>query len=101
MPAELLTPRDVMITSRATVGLVPDGVTRVRWELANPGQRKPVTVYPRVHGNLAFSPWTPAPPSTSLLNEQWLVGATWYGPGGRVLASFSIDLTQIGEGPSK
>lgn len=101
MPAGLLTPRDVMITSRATVGVVPDGVTRVQWKLANPGQRKAVTVYPRVHGNLALSPWTPAPPSTGLLNEQWLVGATWYGPGGRVIASCSIDLAQIDKGPSR
>lgn len=98
MPADLLTPRDVMITGLATIGVVPDGVTRVKWELANPGQTKPVTVYPRVHGNLAIAPWTPAPRSTSLLNEQWLIGATWYGPDGHVIASFTGDLAQIGKG---
>lgn len=98
MPADALTPRDVMIASLATIGVVPDGVTRVKWELANPGQTKPVTVYPRVHGNVAIAPWTPAPRSTRLLNEQWLIGATWYGPGGRVIASFRGDLARIGKG---
>jgi hypothetical protein len=39
-----MTPRDVIITSFGTVGVVPDGVTRVKWELSNPGQAKPVTV---------------------------------------------------------
>jgi hypothetical protein len=98
MPADLLTPRDVMIASLATIGVVPDGVVRVKWELANPGQSKPVTVYPRVRGNVAIAPWTPAPRSTSLLNEQWLVGATWYGSDGRVIASFRGDLAHIGKG---
>jgi len=98
MPAELLTPRDVMITGLATIGVVPDGVTRVKWELANPGQTKPVTVYPRLHGNVAIAPWTPAPRFTRLINEQWLVGATWYGPAGTAIASFTGDLAQIGKG---
>jgi hypothetical protein len=95
MPGEPLTPRDVMITSFGTVGVVPDGVTRVKWELANPGQVKPVAVYPRVRGNVATAPMTPAPPSTRLLDEQLLVGATWYGAGGRVLASFHVDLSKV------
>jgi hypothetical protein len=95
MSAELLTPRDVMITSFGTVGVVPDGVTRVTWELYNPGQSRPIAVHPRVRGNVAVAPMTPAPRSTALINEQLLVGATWYGTGGRVLASFRDDLSQV------
>jgi hypothetical protein len=59
------------------------------------GQQKPVTVYPRVDGNLATAPWTPAPVSTRLLNEQYLVGATWYAPSGQVIASFRISMAQL------
>jgi len=95
VPAELLTPRAVMITSFATIGVVPDGVTRVKWELDNPGQTKPATVYPRVHGNVAVAPWTLAPRSTAMINEQLLVGATWYGADGRTIATFSDDLAQV------
>lgn len=95
MPAETLTPQAVLITSLATVGVVPDGVTRVKWELDNPGQRTPITVYPRVHGNVAIAPWTPAPRSTSLINEQLVVGATWYGADGRVLATFSVSTAAV------
>jgi hypothetical protein len=94
MPAAALTPRDAMITSFATIGVVPDGVTRVKWELTNPGQRKPAIVYPRVRGNVATAPDTPAPVSTRLGNEQWLAGATWYGSDGQVIASFH-DLAAI------
>lgn len=95
MPAQALTPRAVIITSFASVGVVPNGVTRVKWELANPGQRRPIAVYPRVGGNVAIAPWTPAPRSTSLINEQLLVGATWYGADGRVIATFSDNLGQV------
>jgi hypothetical protein len=61
MPARALNPRDVMIGQDVTVGVIPDGVTRVRWELANPGQQRPAIVYPKLHGNVATAPWTPAP----------------------------------------
>lgn len=94
-PAQILTPRAVLIAPWATVGLVPDGVTRVKWELDNPGQRTPVSVYPRVVGNVAIAPWTPAPRSTRLVREQLLAGATWYGPGGRVIARFSVSTAAI------
>lgn len=89
-----------LITSGATVGVVPDGVARVKWELANPGQTKAVTVYPRVSGNTAAAPWTPAPRSTGLINEQLLVGATWYDARGRVTASFHDGLVRIGKADS-
>jgi hypothetical protein len=95
LPIQALTPRDVLITSFETVGVVPDGVTRVKWELANPGQRTPVTIYPRVRGNVASAPWTRAPRYTSLINEQLLVGATWYGPNGRVVASYATTTHEI------
>jgi len=88
----------VLITSLATVGVVPDGVTRVKWELDNPGQRTPTSVYPRVQGNVAIAPWTPAPRSTSLINDQFLTGATWYGADGRVIAHFSIPASELGVG---
>jgi hypothetical protein len=94
MPARASTPRHVMITRFATIGVVPDGVARVKWELTNPGQAKPITVYPRVRGNVAIAPWTPAPRYTQLVNEQFLAGATWYASDGRVIAWFS-DLAQI------
>jgi hypothetical protein len=96
MPAAALTPRDVLITSSETVGVVPDGVTRVKWELANPGQRTPVAVHPTIHGNVATAPWTPAPASTRLLNEQLLISATWYGPHGQLIARSTGSLRQIG-----
>jgi hypothetical protein len=95
MPIPALTPRDVLITSSVTVGVVPDGVTRVKWELANPGQRKPITVHPLVHGNVATAPWTRAPRSTQLLNEQFLVGATWYAADGHVVASYAPGVAGI------
>jgi hypothetical protein len=101
MPAATLTPRDVLITSAETVGVVPDGVTRVRWELANPGQRRPAVVHPRLRGNVATAPWSRAPRSTRLLNEQWLVGATWYGADGRVVASFHQSLAGLDRGQPK
>lgn len=100
IPAQTLTPRAVLITGLATVGVVPDGVTRVRWELDNPGQLTPITVYPRVYGNVAIAPWTPAPRSTSLVNEQLLAGATWYGPDGRIVASFSVSPSKIDQAHS-
>ncbi len=95
MPAPALTPRSVIIGSFVSVGVVPDGVTRVRWDLANPGQTKPIAVYPRIRGNVAIAPWTPAPASTRLINEQLLVGATWYRADGHVMASFKDSLAQI------
>jgi len=95
MPTQALTPRDVMITTVATIGVVPDGVTRVKWELANPGQAHAVAIYPRVQDNVAIAPWTPAPRYTALMNEQRLIGATWYGADGRVIASFRDDLAKL------
>lgn len=101
MPAQALTPRAVIITNFATVGIVPDGVTRVKWELANPGQARAVTVYPHVSGNIAIAPWTPAPRSTALIDEQWLVGATWYAADGRAIAAFTQSLAKLDKGTQK
>lgn len=99
MPARALNPRDVMIGRAVTVGVIPDGITRVRWELANPGQKRPAIVYPKLHGNVATAPWTPAPRWTALINEQWLVGATWYDAQGRVVASFHQSLAHLDQQP--
>jgi hypothetical protein len=95
LPAAALTPRNVVISLTATVGVIPDGVTRVKWELSNPGQTHPAIVYPAIHGNVAIAPWTPAPRSTSLINEQWLLGATWYNATGQVVASYQTTFAQL------
>lgn len=87
MPAQMLTPRDVMIGQFGTVGIVPDGVTRVRWELIDPGQSHPATVYPKLNGNVAVAPITPSHAKVGLGDEQYLASAVWYGRGGKVIAS--------------
>jgi hypothetical protein len=68
---------------------VPDGVTRVRWELIDPGQSRPVTVYPQIHDNVAVAPITPTPDprAVGLTDEQDLASAVWYGAHGNVIAS--------------
>jgi hypothetical protein len=87
MPAQTLTPEDVMIGQFGSVGVVPDGVTRVRWELINPGQAHPVPVYPRIQDNVATAPITRSHAKVGLGNEQYLASAVWYGAGGKVIAS--------------
>ena len=87
MPTQVLTPRDVMIGEFGTVGIVPDGVTRVRWELIDPGQSHPVTVYPKIEGNIAIAPITLSHQKMGLMNEQYLASAVWYGAHGKVIAS--------------
>jgi hypothetical protein len=64
------------------VGIVPDGVARVRWVLTQfpTSTASPVTVYPRVQNNVAIA--------TGVSGNQ-LVSATWYGPDERVISSFS------------
>jgi len=99
MPARALNPRDVMIGRAVTVGVIPDGITRVRWELANPGQKRPTIVYPKLRGNVAIAPWTPAPRATGPINEQWLAGAVWYDAQGRVVASFRQSLAHLDQRP--
>lgn len=87
MPAQVLTPRDVMIGQFGSVGVVPDGVTRVRWELIDPGQSHPVTVYPKLDGNVATAPITLSHGKGPLANEQYLASAVWYSAHGKVIAS--------------
>jgi hypothetical protein len=99
MPAGALNPRDVMVGRAVTIGVIPDGITRVRWELANPGQKRAAIVYPKLRGNVAIAPWTPAPAATALLNQQWLVGATWYDAHGRAVASFHQSLAHLDQRP--
>lgn len=78
-----------MIGQFGSVGIVPDGVTRVRWELIDPGQSHPVTVYPTIHDNVATAPITPTPDpkEVGLTNEQYLASAVWYGADGKAIAS--------------
>jgi hypothetical protein len=59
-------------------GVVSDGVTRVKWVFPFAGGRS-VTVYPKVESNVAVSRAAGLGVSS----------ATWYGPGGRVIASYN------------
>jgi hypothetical protein len=88
MPAAVLTPRDVLITGSGTVGVVPDGVVRVRWMLTNPTQTRPKSVTATVHDNVAVAPPTPSPRGGNPTVEAVLAGADWYDAAGRVIASF-------------
>jgi hypothetical protein len=76
------TPTALAGQSGIRVGIVPDGVARVKWVLSQfpTSTAPPVTVYPRVQNNVAIA--------TGVFGNQ-LVSATWYGPGGRVISSFS------------
>jgi hypothetical protein len=65
-------------TRGVNAGVVPDGVKRVWWVFRSAGGR-PVTVYPKVASNVAVS--TAAGLGVS--------SATWYGSGGRVVASYN------------
>lgn len=61
-----------------SVGIVPDGVRRVRWTFTGEDygilDPHPVTVYPEVHGNVAVAP---------IRRDQGpLASAVWYGAGG-------------------
>lgn len=65
-------------TAGVNVGVVPDGVTRVKWVFPSAGGR-PVTVYPKVENNVAVSKAAGLGPSD----------VTWYGSGGRAIASYN------------
>ena len=68
-----------------SVGVVPDGVTRVRWVFTGAGigvlHPHPVTIYPQVRNNVAVAAAAPG--------EGPLARATWYGADGRMIASAS------------
>ena len=70
-----------------TVGLVPDGITRVKWTFSGAGfgvlHPHPVTVYPRVQNNVAVALVVPG--------QGPLVHTVWYGAGGSVIASAGTD----------
>jgi hypothetical protein len=67
------------------VGVVPDGVARVKWVFTGAGfgilDPRPLTVYPPVKNNIAVAPVIP--------NQGPLARATWYGADGQVIASAS------------
>jgi len=67
------------------VGVVPDGVTRVRWVFPGPGG---ATVFPTVENNVAV-------PRAGKLGG--LLDATWYGSDGHVVASYSEVAAQQAE----
>lgn len=77
------TPTDVAGQSGIQVGIVPDGVARVKWVLSQfpTSTAPPVTVYPRVQSNVAIA--------TGVFGGWQLASATWYGASGRVITSFS------------
>jgi hypothetical protein len=65
-------------TRGVNAGVVPDGVTRVKWVFRLAGGRL-VMVYPKVERNGAVS----------IAAGLGVSSATWYGPGGRVIASYN------------
>jgi len=72
-PADIALSPGVMLLDTDNVGVVPDGVTRVKWVFDGWGQTPPGprAVYPRIHGNVAISKTIPgeyhcaAPPGTA------------------------------------
>ena len=66
-----------------SVGIVPDGVARVKWTFSGAGfgilHPHPVTVYAHVHNNLATASVIPG--------EGPLAQATWYSARGQLIAS--------------
>ena len=68
-----------------SVGVVPDGVTRVQWVFTGAGigvlHPHPVTMYPQVRNNVAVAAVTPG--------EGPLARTIWYGADGHVIASAS------------
>jgi hypothetical protein len=70
-----------------TVGLIPDGVARVKWMFTGAGFRiahpHPVTVVPTVVNNVAVAPVIPG--------EGPLAGAVWYSRHGQIIGSASSD----------
>ncbi len=66
-----------------SVGIVPDGVTRVKWTFTGAGygvlDPHPVSLAPLVRGNVAVAPVRPG--------QGPLASAVWYDAGGKVIAS--------------
>jgi len=66
-----------------SLGIVPDGVTRVKWTFTGAGygilEPRPVTVYPQVRGNVAVAPVKSG--------QGPLASAVWYGADGKVIAA--------------
>jgi hypothetical protein len=64
-----------------TVGIVPDGVTRVKWVFTGAAfgvpRPHPITVIPQIRNNVAVAAVVPG--------EGPLARATWYGPVGQVI----------------
>jgi hypothetical protein len=87
MPTTPLAPAEVAITQYGMFGIVPDDVTKVRWELIDPGQWRPITVYPTIKDNVAYAPTLNAPKGLGLGDEQDLASAVWYGADGKVIAT--------------
>lgn len=78
VPAEGLDP-----TVGVSVGIVPDGVVRVRWVFSGLGvgvsHPRPVIVTPRVTNNIAIAP--------VVAGQGPLTRATWYGALGQIIAT--------------
>ena len=81
-PADIPLSPAVMLLDSGGIGVVPDGVTRVKW-VYEPWGYKPVALYPTIHGNVAIDRRFP------IEGPPLLRSATWYGAGGKVIASYS------------
>jgi hypothetical protein len=73
----------VILMDVDSIGLVPDGITRVKWVFDGWGQKPsgPRAVYPKIHGNVAVAKAIPG--------GYPLRSATWYDAGGTVIGSYS------------
>jgi hypothetical protein len=95
-PAGNLTdPRDVGLNGVVNEGIVPDGVTRVRWVYRGLGQylRDRVTIVPTVRNNIAAS--------RVVRSQGLLVTATWYGRNGRVIAYYNTATSAARSDPER
>jgi hypothetical protein len=78
------------------VGIVPDGVTRVRWVFDDHSpfaRRRPITtVYPTVRDNVAIAP--------IVRNAGNASSVTWYGADGRIIKALQAGLGRAQRGPA-
>ncbi len=86
--AGLSPPRFAIARNGFDTTLIPDGVTRVRWTFADrgAGTARSITIDPTVRGNVAIAP-IPA-------GQGQIQTMTWYGPNGRVIASYDLASAQ-------
>jgi hypothetical protein len=73
------------------IGIVPDGVARVRWVFNGrytfvTKHRRPFAVYPKIHNNIAVAPIQ--------RNQGFVTSVTWYSADGRVIKQLNPGSTR-------